>query len=122
MVYADEASVKSKRVSAAMHLADKGTDSVLFIFASASSASALDEKRTNPKPRLRFVSRSLTTTCGRVSNRRIIQAATLAYGFFDGSKLLEAIAQGLIGRMPGQAPEDDGQRYSEPSPTLIHTQ
>ena len=37
--------------------------SVLFILCSAASASALVEKRTNPNPRLLFVSRSLTTTC-----------------------------------------------------------
>jgi lysylphosphatidylglycerol synthetase-like protein (DUF2156 family) len=37
--------------------------SALFISARAWSASALVEKRTNPNPRLRLVSRSLTTTC-----------------------------------------------------------
>lgn len=39
------------------------THSVLFNAFLACSASSCVEKRTKPKPRLRFVSRSLTTTC-----------------------------------------------------------
>jgi len=43
------------------------THSTLFIAAIAASEAESSEKRTNPKPRLRPVSLSLTTICVRVS-------------------------------------------------------
>jgi hypothetical protein len=47
-----------------VHIKDRAssTHSTLFMAAIAASASVSEEKRTNPKPRLRPVSRSLTTT------------------------------------------------------------
>lgn len=71
----------------------------------ARSASACVEKRTKPKPRLRFVSRSLTTTCIKSDVAANDGAVGQTYRLFYLAILLEAFSQRLIAGMPGQASE-----------------
>lgn len=82
------------------------THSTLFIAAIADSASCSLEKRTNPKPRLRPVSRSLTTTFAHVSfchGASVVAKHLFTYCFIDLPELLEFRAQGLIVGMPCEA-------------------
>ena len=68
------------------------THSISFMPLIAASASSSFEKRTKPKPRLRPVSRSLTTTWEfRVSIGEISVDlnARRSYSFLDDAKLLE---------------------------------
>lgn len=57
-----ECELQSRRIASGKHVQVGSTDSTLFMFCIAVSASASVEKRTKPKPLLRPVSRSLTTT------------------------------------------------------------
>jgi hypothetical protein len=75
---------------------------VLFICLSASSASSLVANRTNPNPRLRFVSRSLTTTWIPSASVSHI-AAHHTYRLLDIAKALEAFVQRIVGCVPGEA-------------------
>lgn len=82
------------------------TYSSLFKACIAESASASLAKRTKPKPLLRPVSRSFTTTCRGVSNIvsvSIVEATrSITDSFFDLAELLELLAQGAIVGMPGK--------------------
>jgi len=85
------------------------TNSMLFMFCIAASASASVAKRTKPKPLLRPVSRSLTTTCGEVSLISRLQPAgtsclgQVTYGLLDLTELLELLAQSRVISVPGKA-------------------
>jgi hypothetical protein len=83
------------------------TYSSLFKAPMAASASASFAKRTKPKPLLRPVSRSLTTTCGSVSSlaTRAVTGVTGCGtdGFFDLAELFKLLAQSTIVGVPGKA-------------------
>jgi hypothetical protein len=83
------------------------TYSSLFNAAMAESASASFAKRTKPKPLLRPVSRSLTTTCSGVSAFLIAAVARAAewitHGFLDLAKLLELLAESAVVGVPRKA-------------------
>lgn len=100
----------------AMHVANSqvasqygSTNSMLFMFSIAASASASVAKRTKPKPLLRPVSRSLTTTCSEVSLISSLQLAgtsclgQVTYGLFDLAEFLELLAQSRVISVPGKA-------------------
>jgi hypothetical protein len=103
MVYSNRAAVKSGKKSQCGSQAHvPWAHSVLFILWRASSASALVENRTNPKPRLRFVSRSLTTTW-RASAMVPRDGHLLRYRLFHLAELLETLIQCFVGSVPRQA-------------------
>jgi hypothetical protein len=81
------------------------TYSSLFRACMAESASASFAKRTKPKPLLRPVSRSLTTTCSRVSIYAFARLAPWGFtdGFFDLTELLELLAESAVVGVPGKA-------------------
>lgn len=92
-----------RRIASGVKVQVERTDSTLFMFCIAASASASVEKRTKPKPLLRPVSRSFTTTCGHVSSLfRCAHAAPMSvtYGLFDLAELLKLLAQSLVIGMP----------------------
>jgi hypothetical protein len=80
------------------------TYSSLFNAAIAESASASFAKRTKPKPLLRPVSRSLTTTCNGVSALMTAAAAEwITHGFLDLAKLLKLLAESAVVGVPCKA-------------------
>jgi hypothetical protein len=83
------------------------TYSSLFNAVMAASASASFAKRTKPKPLLRPVSRSFTTTCWSVSAfaTRAVTGVTGSGtdGFFDLAELFKLLAQSTIVGVPGKA-------------------
>jgi hypothetical protein len=87
------------------------TYSSLFNAAMAESASASFAKRTKPKPLLRPVSRSLTTTCSGVSAFAILTVACArqweTHGLFDLAKLLELLAESAVVGVPCKASVTD---------------
>jgi hypothetical protein len=77
--------------------------STLFIEAIAASASESWEKRTKPKPRLRPVSRSLTTVCFESERISWQWGSRATYRFLDLAKFLEFGAEGVVIGVPGEA-------------------
>lgn len=80
---------------------------MLFMAAMAASASASWVKRTNPKPRLRPVSRSLTTTYRGKLVRWVLGEKMWdgrgTYSLLNGAELLELGAKSLLIRVPRKA-------------------
>lgn len=76
---------------------------MLFMFCIAVSASASEAKRTKPKPLLRPVSRSLTTTCDKVSISGDLSTSrpkATTYSFFDLAEFFELLTQSRVIGMP----------------------
>jgi hypothetical protein len=87
-----------------LELVIKKTYSTLFMAAIAASASESWAKRTKPKPRLRPVSRSLTTTCKVNSCQCIlVTQAQFSYSFFDLTIFLKLSAEGRVICVPCKA-------------------
>lgn len=79
------------------------TYSTLFIEAMAASAAASSAKRTKPKPRLRPVSRSLTTICEQEVSGEQGGGRRPTYRLIDGAEFLEFGPQRLVVGVPCQA-------------------
>lgn len=73
---------------------------MLFMLVRACSASDWVEKRTKPKPRLRLVSRSLTTTCIESESLTEDKVISNTYRFFNLAILLKSFSQRFIAGMP----------------------
>jgi hypothetical protein len=106
-VHADGATVESGvQPSACGATVSRGgsgpTNSTLFMAWMAFSASASWENRTKPKPRLRPVSRSLTTTY-TIVKRHGADGTTATYGLFHIAKLLKLGSERYIIRVPREA-------------------
>jgi len=74
--------------------------------AMAASAAGSSMKRTKPKPRLRPVSRSLTTICARgqlLSFRAQIFSLEWSYRLIDLAEFLKLDAQSLVVGVPCEA-------------------